>query len=158
MPNAVLDRLLVQRQEQITFIDQTLDRVEAEGRDLVDAETANLDAARQRIGELNAQIDPLEEFEKLRASHGDTMRALGTGHGDAVPARARASAAATAPRCTARAGEYVVDLIRARGIIDRPPDPTRPPWPASKPGWWPTRRPPTPPASCRRRSSARSST
>ena len=34
MPNAVLERLLIARQEQITFIDQTLDRVETEARDL----------------------------------------------------------------------------------------------------------------------------
>ena len=36
---------------------------------MVDAEVKNLDAARQRIAELNAQISPLEEFEKLRDAH-----------------------------------------------------------------------------------------
>ena len=118
MPNAVLDRLLVQRQEQITFIDQTLDRVEAEGRDLVDAETANLDAARQRIVELNAQIDPLEEFEKLRAAHEAAVGALPRPSGLAAQPR-RVGGDDRRPDYRS-AGEYVVDLIRARGIHSDP--------------------------------------
>jgi HK97 family phage major capsid protein len=118
MPNAVLDRLLAQRQEQITFIDETLDRVEAEGRDLVEAETRNLDAARQRIQELNAQIGPLEEFEKLRASHEAAVGALPRPSGVAALPR-RVDGADRAPQYRT-AGEYVVDLIKARGIHSDP--------------------------------------
>jgi HK97 family phage major capsid protein len=119
VPNAVLDRLIAQRQEQFSFIDQTLERVETEGRDLVDAEQKNLDAARQRILELTQQIEPLEDFEKLRASHGDTMRTLGAGHEGAIPARSRPIGGADRAPEYRSAGEYVVDLIRARGILDR---------------------------------------
>ena len=115
--NAVLDRLIEQRQEQIGFIDQTLERVETDGRDLVEAETANLDAARSRIRQLSAQIEPLEDFEKLRNAHGDTMRSLGTGH--EAPARTRPVGGADRAPEYRTAGEYVVDLIRARGIMDR---------------------------------------
>jgi HK97 family phage major capsid protein len=118
MSNAVLDRLLVQRQEQITFIDQTLDRVENEGRDLVDAETANLDAARQRIGELNAQIGPLEEFEKLRSSHEAAVGALPRPQGLAAGPR-KVGGNDQTPQYRS-AGEYVVDLIKARGIHSDP--------------------------------------
>ena len=67
MGNPVLARLSAERAQQVEFIDQTLTRVETESRDLVDAERANLDAARQRIGELDAQIGPLTEFEALRS-------------------------------------------------------------------------------------------
>jgi HK97 family phage major capsid protein len=117
MPNAVLDRLLTSRQEQISFIDQTLDRVETEGRDMVDAEVKNLDAARQRIVELNAQISPLEDFEKLRDAHD---HALPVPRGDRVPAQARAAGGNDRAPTYRSAGEFVVDLIRARGIHTDP--------------------------------------
>ena len=99
MPNAVLDRLIEARSEQINFIDQTLERVETESRDMVDAEVHNLDAARQRIVELNAQIAPLEEFEQLRAAHD---RALPVPRGDRVPARPRQAGGDPGARSTGR--------------------------------------------------------
>ena len=76
MPNPVLDRLRADRERQITFVDETLSRVEVDGRDLVDAEVANLAAARQRIGELDDQISPLEEFEALRDTHAATRSGI----------------------------------------------------------------------------------
>ena len=117
MPNAVLDRLLVSRQEQITFIDQSLERVESEGRDLVDAEVKNLDAARARIVELNAQIAPLEEFETLRSAHDAAVGALP--RPQKVPAQARQVGGDSRAPEYRSAGEYLVDLLRARGILDR---------------------------------------
>lgn len=69
MPNLTLTRLLEQRDAQTQFIDQLLSRVETEQRDMVDAERSNLDAAKQRISELDAQIKPIEEFEQVRAAH-----------------------------------------------------------------------------------------
>lgn len=69
MPNPVLDRLHEQRDAQVEFIDSTLAAVEAESRDLVDAEKRNLETARDRIKELDEQIKPLEEFETLRTAH-----------------------------------------------------------------------------------------
>ena len=122
MSNAVLARLYTQRQEQITFIDQTLERVEAEGRDLVDAEQANLDAARQRIRELSAQIEPLEDFEKLRGAHSETA-ALLIGPPDRVPAQPRQIDGDSRVPEYRSTGEYLVDLIRARGMMNSEPDP-----------------------------------
>ena len=72
--NAVLERLREQRDAQVTFIDELLSRVDADGRDLVDAETSNLNAARERIAELDAQIAPLDEFEALRGTHRESQR------------------------------------------------------------------------------------
>jgi hypothetical protein len=68
-PIPTLDRLQEQRQEQVDFVDHLLSQVDAgEGRDLVPAERANLDAARQRLAELDEQIKPLAEFEAMRES------------------------------------------------------------------------------------------
>lgn len=69
MPNPVLERLLEQRTEQETFVDQLLARVAEEERDLVEAERNNLTAARERITQLDEQITPLEEFEQVAAQH-----------------------------------------------------------------------------------------
>jgi len=121
MPNAVLDRLEAQRAEQITFIDNLLARVETDGRDLVDAETANLTSARERIAELDGQILPLREFETLRGDAASgTGRALGPAGAD--PESRGLSAGG---HRYASPGAYLVDHLRARG--DRrhnvPPDP-----------------------------------
>lgn len=120
MPNAVLDRLEEQRAEQLTFVDQLLARVDAEGRDLVDAERANLTAARQRVTEIDQQLVPLREFEALREASSD---------GTPFPPTRRRSepqpldrTAATAYRS---AGAFLVDHLRARGMrsMGIPPDP-----------------------------------
>ena len=117
MPNPVLDRLLTQRAEQFSFIDQTLQRVEAEERDLVDAETANLAAARQRIGELDAQIDPLEAFEAMRGEHGDVVNRLPQPRqADSGPRPITVRGEAPQYRS---AGEFMVDLLAARGVLER---------------------------------------
>ncbi len=68
MGNALLERLTSERTNQVEFVGQLLERVEAESRDLVDAEQSNIVAARQRITELDAQLEPLREFEALRAA------------------------------------------------------------------------------------------
>jgi HK97 family phage major capsid protein len=119
MSNAVLDRLLVQRQEQVTFIDKTLERVEAEGRDLVEAEKANLEAARQRILELDNQIKPLEEYETVKAAHASTVSALprpeGRQAGDRLPAEPRRVDGGDRAPHYASPGAYLADLCRAAG-------------------------------------------
>lgn len=114
--NPVLTRLLDQRSEQETFIDQLLQRVEAENRDLVEAERNNLTAARERIAELDAQIEPLEEFEATRSAHRAAAppapRQQGSGE-----SRAQGSGLAIQPREVQyrSAGDFIVDQIRAVG-------------------------------------------
>lgn len=66
--NPVLDRLLDERRQQEDFIDQLLEQVESESRDLVDAETRNLEAAQKRIEEIDKQTQPLKSFESLRSA------------------------------------------------------------------------------------------
>lgn len=98
MPNAVLTRLREERQRCIEFIDNLLAQVESEGRDLVEAERNNLAAQRERIQQLDEQIQPLAEFEELRGAHeqttsqyvptgGGEQRDTGTGGGRGLGAQ-----------------------------------------------------------------------
>jgi hypothetical protein len=114
VPNAVLERLEAQRAEQITFIDNLLARVESEGRDLVDAETANLTAARDRMGELDAQIAPLREFENLRGDSAASAAHVFGGRGEPDQARPLGHGGAARFAYTSPGG-YLADHMRARG-------------------------------------------
>lgn len=118
-PNPVLDRLLEQRSEQENFIDQTLARVQEEERDLVEAETNNLNAARERIKQLDEQIKPLEDFEEVRASH-RAKRPAAPSNDDGDQGEQRAGdrqRLSINPREVVykTAGEFIVDKIRAVG-------------------------------------------
>lgn len=112
--NPVLKRLLAQRQEQIDFISHLLEQVEADGRDLVDAERSNVDAARERLQQLDRQIEPLEAFEATRAAHQETTS-------NVTPTQPRRDGGPTPLGASTRqhkygtAGEFVVDYLRARG-------------------------------------------
>jgi HK97 family phage major capsid protein len=66
--NATLKRLTEEREVQATFIAELLEHVEAEGRDLVQAERQNLEAAEKRMAEIDEQIAPLAAFEQRRAA------------------------------------------------------------------------------------------
>ena len=65
--NPMLARLFAQRDEQVAFVEQMTDKANEAGRDLVEAEVANLRAAQERVAQLDAQIAPLVEFEQSRA-------------------------------------------------------------------------------------------
>jgi hypothetical protein len=67
--NATIDRLEQERATQCDFIEQTLAKVEERGGDLVEAETRNLEGAKDRVKEIDAQLVPLREFEELRNAH-----------------------------------------------------------------------------------------
>lgn len=112
--NPVLVRLHEQRDEQVRFIDETLSRVEEEGRDLVDAERRNLDGARERLRQLDEQITPLEDFEQLRAAHRSTTSRY-TGSTGGTSSGAGGMAARTNPRPAEyrSAGHVIVDRILA---------------------------------------------
>ena len=119
--NPVLHRLLEQRTEQVATIDAILGQVD--GRDLVDAERSLLEATRQRIAELDAQIGPLEDLETIIAAH--RLSDPGRPQPERTPAGPprRADGGDRAPEYSS-AGAFVVDYLRARGIMDRgTPDP-----------------------------------
>jgi HK97 family phage major capsid protein len=117
MPNAVLVRLLEQRAEQTQSMDSVLSQVE--GRDMVDAERSLLERARQRIGELDAQIEPLEAFESLRAAHGESSADAMRGTGPLPAPQPRRADGGDRGQEYRSAGAFLVDLIRARGLMDQ---------------------------------------
>lgn len=118
MANPVLDRLQGQRSEQLAFIDHLLENVDSDGRDLVEAERTNLETARARIAELDAQLKPLAEFEALR----EASIALPAGRRGREEPR---SLAATAQQTEyASVGHYLADYVSSlSGIHGHSPDP-----------------------------------
>lgn len=118
MPNPIIVRLQEERDEQIAFIDNMTSRVEAEGRDLVEAEQSNLAAARERIAAIDAQLAPLLEFEELRDAHrsgGAPFRASGSPAGDGTGLAARTDARGHEYRSM---GEIMADAWRAKTAQD----------------------------------------
>ena len=115
--NAVLEILLSQRADQVAAMDSILDQIaQRETQELVPAERDLLEACRARIAELDAQIEPLEAYETTRGAHVDTLSRLPRAGSSSTPARIDASD--RAPEYPS-AGAFLVDLIRARGIMER---------------------------------------
>lgn len=114
MPSPVLDRLQQQRQEQIDFVDQLLSHADSDGRDLVDAEKANLTAARQRLAEIDEQVKPIVEFEKLRAT---SASAPFTAPGNGPVTRPAATAPPGVPEYPS-AGAFMVDYVASLRHMD----------------------------------------
>lgn len=78
-----LTRLRQERQACIDFVQRTLAEVERASRDLSDTEQESLKRQQTRVGELDAQIKPLEEFAQLRAADAATVSAYtSTAHND----------------------------------------------------------------------------
>jgi hypothetical protein len=117
MANPVLESLRAQRAEQISSMDSILGQVE--GRDLTDAERSLLEACRGRIQQLDEQIAPLAAYEDLRQAHDDTVRTLPR---PADAAARPASGGVTSVRARElypSAGAFLVDYLRAHGIMER---------------------------------------
>lgn len=67
MSHAVLNRLRDEKQACLDFVARTLDQAETGQRDLSDTEQETLTKQRDRIKQLDPQIEQLEEFEQIRA-------------------------------------------------------------------------------------------
>lgn len=110
--NPVLTRLLDQRSEQESFIDQLLARVAEEERDLVDAERNNLTAARERITALDQQIEPLEAFEETRSAHRSQTPRPDRGGDEQRGGSQRRLGVQPREQKYGTAGEFLVDYVR----------------------------------------------
>jgi HK97 family phage major capsid protein len=115
--NPVLVRLQAERARAVEFIDTLLARVESESRDLVDAERSNLEATRQRIAELDAQIEPLAAFEDLRGVHHESSARVLAPVGPAPAADNGRSLGGGAAAEYRTAGGVIVDILRSRGFF-----------------------------------------
>jgi HK97 family phage major capsid protein len=76
MPNAVLQRLVDERERVNETINEVLDRVETEERDPTDAERELIGRNRDRLGELEPQIVDLVDLEERRADSRDARAVL----------------------------------------------------------------------------------
>jgi HK97 family phage major capsid protein len=124
VPNVVLERLLAERNELCNTIESVLGQVE--GRDLTDAETAVLNHTRDRIQELDKQIAPLEDYEKVKAQHVATISELphpepqrAARPSERIPAQPRRMDGIEGMPSYRSAGAFVVDYLRAAGIMTR---------------------------------------
>lgn len=113
MPNAVLTRLREQRDEQVAAMDAVLAQV-GDDRDLVEAERSLLEACRQRIAEIDAQIEPLASYEALRGQVAERSAELPHPPLPAQPRRADPERASVYHS----AGAFLVDYMRANGLAD----------------------------------------
>jgi HK97 family phage major capsid protein len=115
MPNPVLARKLEERDAEVSTMDHILEQVE--GRDLVDAERELLKAAEARIAALDAQIDPLRAYEALARATSDALPVLPPRPG--LPAEPRRVDGGERGVQYRSAGEFLVDYLRANGIMER---------------------------------------
>jgi hypothetical protein len=119
--NPVLDRLRVQRAEQMAAMDAVLGQV-SEDRDLVDAEKSLLTATQQRLAEIDAQIKPLADYEEMRAAHEAAAASLPQPRPDRLPAVPRRVDGDSRLPEYRSVGEYMVDLCRGRALMGGEPD------------------------------------
>jgi hypothetical protein len=87
---------------------------QVEGRDLVDAERGLLDACRERIAGLDAQITPLADFETLREGHDERLRELPRPE----PLAPRRLGEAERANLYRSPGAFLVDYLRANGYME----------------------------------------
>lgn len=113
-----LERLLAQRQDKIDFIAQLLESVDSENRSMVDAEIANVNAAKETIQQLDAQIKPLQEWEDTRSAHEDTRSRVSSTQ---MPRQGNREGGPTGLGLSDRgqkydtAGDFIVDYLRGLG-------------------------------------------
>lgn len=117
MPNHVLESFISQRQAEIDRMDSILGQVN--DRDLSDAEKGILEASRSRISDLDAQIEPLEAYEQLVSRHSETLHQLPAVRGERLPAEPRRADGGLERSEYRSAGEFLVDLIKARGLMQQ---------------------------------------
>ncbi len=115
MSNPVIERLEAERAEQEAFIDKLLAKVEDDGRDLVEAEEENLKAVKQRITRLDAQLEPLREYESLRAKSAGEAGRIFSGRSDTDRPERPLGMDGGGGIAYASPGAFLIDYIAARG-------------------------------------------
>jgi len=116
----MLQRLRGERNDLVSFIDRTVTGANEAKRDLSPSEQETLTSTRKRMGELDKQITPLEEFEQDKARGAQVAQDYAPQQtGQQAPAGGQHSSlgARTAPvRCDYKSrGAVIVDQIRAGG-------------------------------------------
>lgn len=120
----MLERLLKERNDLIAFLDRTLkganDADDGKGRDLSASEKETVKNTRERMAQLDEQIEPLQEFEKSRAAGAQMTQDFAPVQDRAQGDRpdGRTPVARTNPvKCEYKTrGQVIVDQIRAAGL------------------------------------------
>lgn len=112
----MIQRLEEERSAALDFVERTVQEAETAGRDLSATEKESLSNMRSRVKELDAQLEPMREFAKLREAH-RSSGPTGTGRpaGDASSEGRPLGGATTQPRAHEyrTAGEVLADAARA---------------------------------------------
>ena len=107
--DVLLTRLTNESEERGKFIDNVVEAAEKEQRDLTSQELELVTRSRERIGELNVQIDPLREASRIARDSYERTAKITEELRKAHPEHARA------PEVEYRsAGEYVLDYWKAQ--------------------------------------------
>jgi hypothetical protein len=118
--NAVLERLLTQRTEQESYFDQLMSDVERRGNDMSAAERDNINATRDRITNLDEQIEPLVAFERKRGLSADVQSSIASFYGARstdAPRGERSGEQSLAPNAAltyGSVGAWMADYVRSR--------------------------------------------
>lgn len=110
-----LARLISEREQAETLVTQILEAV-GDDRDISDAEMTQVNASRERIEQLDAQIEPLQELEDRMTAHAETARRVTpTVPQDAHRADQGGSRLSVTPREVKydTAGHFMVDYVRS---------------------------------------------
>jgi hypothetical protein len=109
----MLQRLINQQGEAVTFVDELLDQAQREGRDLVRAELDNVAAHRARIDELEEQITPLREYDERRNRAAQNQNNA-LARRDGTPPITGSAPGAPAASIYRTVGQFLSDLVRSR--------------------------------------------
>lgn len=118
----MLQRLYDERKTGLEFVDRTINEANTQKRDLSASEKETLANYRKRTAELDAQIEPLEAFEKDKARAAQITQTYAPpapgGDGGGQPSNLGGDHARTNPRVREyrTRGEVIVDHIRAAGV------------------------------------------
>lgn len=105
--DALLARFEGELERRQSFMDGIVEAAGKEGRDLTDQEMELLTSTRDRMGELTAQLVPLQEAARITAESRRRSEEL-------APIMHRAREESARPVEYRSAGEYLIDLVHAR--------------------------------------------
>ena len=115
MTTPVLAALYDQREECCNTLDAVLAQIE--GRDMTDAEKTLCESTRERLETIDAQIEPLARFDALRDQHRQASAQLAAPLANGMQSPRPLGVVSHVEYRSA--GAYVVDYMRANGIMDR---------------------------------------